>query len=126
LMSSVCFFECCIPSSIVNNHQLQFRNSLLRTHSKSSCVDHIGLGHKTWTFGYGHDKDIAEEAGCQGVGTRPWEHVCIIVWKVHYWLHTCLCTYTYIYCLATNPHNRLVCGLAQCSVFEALYWPCSF
>merc|ERR1712086_543463 len=41
----------------------------------------IGMGHKTWTFGYGHMKSVAEEAGCQGVGTRAWDHVCVIVWK---------------------------------------------
>ena len=40
-----------------------------------------GITHKTWTFGYGHKRDIAEEAGCQGVGTWEWNHACIIVWK---------------------------------------------
>jgi len=46
-----------------------------------SWLSDLGLGHKTWTFGYGHMKDVAEQAGCSGVGTRPWDHVCIIVWK---------------------------------------------
>ena len=41
----------------------------------------LGLGHKTWTFGYGHDKSVAEAVGCEGVGTYAWEHVCVIVWK---------------------------------------------
>ena len=46
-----------------------------------SWLADIGLGHKTWTFGYGHKKDVAEQAGCSGVGTRSWDHVCVIVWK---------------------------------------------
>lgn len=46
-----------------------------------SWLADLGLGHKTWTFGYGHRKGVAEQAGCEGVGTRPWDHVCIIVWK---------------------------------------------
>ena len=29
----------------------------------------IGMGHKTWTFGFGHMKNVAEEAGCQGKRT---------------------------------------------------------
>lgn len=44
-------------------------------------LDHTGLQHKKWTFGYSHDKKIAEESGCEGVGTLEWNHVCIIVWK---------------------------------------------
>ena len=40
-----------------------------------------GIGHKTWTFGYGHKRAIAEEAGCMGVGTWEWNHACVIVWK---------------------------------------------
>ena len=39
------------------------------------------LTHKTWTFGYGHRKNVAEEAGCTGVGTWEWNHACIVVWK---------------------------------------------
>ena len=40
-----------------------------------------GMGHKTWTFGYGHDKSVANEAGCEDVGTYTWDHACIVVWK---------------------------------------------
>jgi hypothetical protein len=40
-----------------------------------------GLGHKTWTFAYGHDKKIAQETGCDDIGTWLWEHACIVVWK---------------------------------------------
>jgi hypothetical protein len=40
-----------------------------------------GMSHKTWTFGYGHDKKIAQESGCDDIGTWLWEHSCVIVWK---------------------------------------------
>ena len=40
-----------------------------------------GMSHKTWTFGYGHDKKIAQESGCDDIGTWLWEHACVIVWK---------------------------------------------
>ena len=39
------------------------------------------LRHKTWTFGYGHDKSVANEAGCEDVGTYTWDHACIVVWN---------------------------------------------
>ena len=46
-----------------------------------SWLADLGMGHKTWTFGYGHDKAVANEAGCEDVGTYTWDHVCIVVWK---------------------------------------------
>ena len=39
------------------------------------------MSHKTWSFGYGHDKKIAAESGCDDIGTWLWEHACVIVWK---------------------------------------------
>jgi hypothetical protein len=46
-----------------------------------SWMSDLGMGHKTWTFGYGHDKTVANEAGCEDVGTYTWDHACIVVWK---------------------------------------------
>ena len=40
-----------------------------------------GMSHKTWTFGFGHDKKIAQETGCDDIGTWLWEHACVVVWK---------------------------------------------
>ena len=40
-----------------------------------------GIAHKTWTFGFGHKRSVAQEAGCTGVGTWPWNHACIVMWK---------------------------------------------
>ena len=39
------------------------------------------LRHKTWTFGYGHDKDIAMNVGCDDIGTWEWNHACVVVWR---------------------------------------------
>merc|ERR1712216_3526 len=41
----------------------------------------LGMGHKTWTFGYAHDKALATEAGCEDLGENLFDHVCIIIWK---------------------------------------------
>ena len=30
------------------------------------------LRHKTWTFGYSHDKEIAQNVGCDDIGTWEW------------------------------------------------------
>ena len=40
-----------------------------------------GMGHKTWTFGYGHDRELATNVGCEDFGTRHWKHACIVFWK---------------------------------------------
>ena len=39
------------------------------------------LRHKTWTFGYGHDKEIAQQVGCDDIGTWEWNHACVVVWR---------------------------------------------
>jgi hypothetical protein len=46
-----------------------------------SWLEPLGLGHKTWTFAYGHDKALAKQIGCDDIGTHTWDHACVIVWK---------------------------------------------
>ena len=46
-----------------------------------SWAHDLGMSHKTWSFGYGHDKSIAQEAGCDDIGTWLWDHCCVVVWK---------------------------------------------
>ena len=41
----------------------------------------VGMGHKKWTFGYGHNRDVAVTAGCDEIPDYPWEHGCLIVAK---------------------------------------------
>jgi hypothetical protein len=40
-----------------------------------------GVGHKTWSFGYGHSKKVAMEAGCDDIGTWEWKYACVVIFK---------------------------------------------
>jgi len=38
--------------------------------------------HKTYTFAFSHDRELADDNGCGGDGlANRWDHVCLVVWK---------------------------------------------
>merc|ERR1719424_1667577 len=41
----------------------------------------VGMGHKKWVFGYGHNKDVALTCGCEEVASYPFQHGCVIIAK---------------------------------------------
>lgn len=46
-----------------------------------SWTEKYGMGHKLWTFGYGHDRELATNVGCEDTGSWKWQHACIVFWK---------------------------------------------
>jgi hypothetical protein len=63
----------------------QQRDPLFREFEKmakdQSWLAGVGPNHKTWTFGYGHDKTVASALGCEDIGEHTWDHACVIVTK---------------------------------------------
>ena len=41
------------------------------------------LVHKSWRFGYGFSRDVAEAAGCpkEDDADEHWEHACLVCWR---------------------------------------------
>ena len=90
--NGVAFAGFFITTAVYGNEQepgeeLQARDPLLSEFKAlaedQSWLDECcpGMSRKTWTFGYGHDKNIAQEVGCDDIGTWLWHHACIIAWK---------------------------------------------